>query len=886
MRAPSPPRLAEALLARVVRHRDRSEEILGDLAEEHREIVRARGRLVAHLWYWYEALGIGSHYLFRRHRRKRERRRDGTMRSLLRDSKHALRGLLREPSYTAIVVVTLALGIGANAAVFSMVDALVLRPFPIPDIARLVMVWQTDPSRDWDRSNASPADFLSWKEQTTGFDDLVAMEWWDVNLSGVGEPERLQGSLVTPGFLDVLGVEPLLGRTLGADRDQFGAKTAVISYQLFSRRFGSDSSILGTAILLNGERYDVVGVAEEGFDYPYGTDVWAPLWFDAETAANRESQYLTVIGRMREGTSVEDLQSELELVSERLAREYPSTNEGRGVKTMALARAVIDLGAPAFLAMWQATTAFVLLIACVNVANLLMARGGERQRELCLQQALGAGRYRIVRQLLTENLWLAALGALLAVPLAWLGIEILRTSMPANIQRFVVGWKEIDLDWRALGFTAAVALVTAFVFGLLPAWRASRPDLTASLKEGGRASSRGRERQRGRSLLVVTEVALTLMLLVASGLSIRGAIRLTQSDQGYDPDGLMTMEVALPETKYDEEEARLQFYRALVEGARQLPEVVSADCVNILPSSGSNTSRDIEIEGQPVENPSERPHVQYRVITDSFFETMRIPIFSGRTFDGGDRTDTRRVTIVSQGFAERFWTGDDPLGRRFRISSEEDAEWLTVVGVSGDVLHDWFLGIPGATFYVPMEQAPRLGMHLALRVRGDPEAVTPAVRAIVREIDPDQPLFTVMSMRRMLAERTIGLRYAASVMAILGLIALVLAAVGIYGVIAYSVSRRSHEIGVRVALGADRRDVLKLTVGQAVRITGLGIAAGLLLAYGAGRLMASHLFGVVQLDATTFVALAGVLATASLLAGYVPARRALELDPVVALRTE
>jgi len=806
------------------------------------------------------------------------------MTTFLRDLQHAARGLVANPTFSVMVIVTLALGIGANAAIFSIVDALVLRPFPVPELDRLVALFEVAPNSNWDRGGVAPANFLDWEAQSEHLDKLVANEWWDVNMTGGDSPERLQGSLVTAGFLDILGVKTQIGRTLALDAENFGARSAVLSHALWTRRFAADPDVLGQTILLNGEGYDVVGVAEEGFNYPFGTEIWAPLWFDAETTAVRDSHYLQVIGQLAPEATVEDARAELDLVAQRLEQEYPNTNSGRHINTMALGRAVVDIGAPAFLLMWQATSVFVLLIACVNVANLILARGAERKKELALHLALGAGRGRVIRRLLTENMLLALVGALLALPLAGMGVALMRSNMPAHIAKFVVGWDQIDLDWHVLGFTAIVAVATALVFGLIPALQASRPDLTAALREGGRGHSDGHARQRGRNMLVVFEVAMALTLLVASGLSIQGTMRMADADQGYDPDGVMTMEISLPEGKYEEDEARLQFYRSVLSGVRALPGVVAADAVNILPSSGSNTSRNIDIEGKPVENPSERQSAHFRIATAGYLETMRIPIVQGRAFGSEDRSDTAMVAVVSERFARRSWPGEDPLGRRFRYGTEET--WLSVIGVSGDVLHDWFLQEPQPTFYVPMEQAPRLGLFLAIRTLGAPEEVTAGVRAQVLRVDADQPIFNARTMRTLLSERLIGLKYAATVMGIFGAIALILSAVGIYGVMAYSVSRRTHEIGLRVALGAAHRDVLKLTVGRALRTTALGIGIGLVLAFFIGRLMESTLFGVVQLDGLTFGVLATTLALVSLLAAYIPARRALAVDPAIALRVE
>ncbi len=809
------------------------------------------------------------------------------MSSLFRDFRYAFRSLRRQPAFAATVVATLALGLGANSAVFSIVDALVLRPFPIPGVERLTMMWETIPERGEDRGAVSPANFLDWRAQTTVFGQMAAFEWWDANLTGGDRPERIQGTRATPGFLRMLGVEPALGRTLpDAERDDSLKRGVVLSHRLWTQRFGGDPSILGKPVLLDGETYDVVGVAAKDFDYPYGTDVWAPLVFGPEEAAERDKRYLEVIGRLKDGVTVQQAENELTLVAARLATEHPAENAGRGARLLALNRAVIDIGAPAFLAVWQATVLFVLLIACVNVANLLLVRGADRRREVALRLALGAGRRQVVRQLMTENLLLSLTGAAASLPLAWVGVHLLRTGLPERVRRYVVGWDQIDVDTRLLLFTAAAAVGAALLFGLLPAWSASRQSLVGSLRESGRGTLRSGGRMRGRSLLVVGEVALALMLLVASGLTIRGTLRLVQGDQGFRPDGLITMELELPENAYKEESRRAAFYESLVEKVQRLPTVQSADVTNVVPSGFSNSSRSLEVEGRPVERRTELPSADFRVISSGYFATMGIPMKAGRAFDTRDRSDTSPTAVVSALAAEKLWPGEDPLGKRFRIDGEKDAPWRIVVGVCDDVIQNWFLGGARATFYLPLAQSPRLGMHLVARVAGKPESVVPAIRAELAKLDPNQPVFNIISMNDLLVERTIGLRYAAVMMGVFGLIALALAAVGLYGLMAYTVRQRSHEIGVRVALGADRRAILGLTLRRAAVLTGLGVAIGLLLSLGAGRLMESSLFGTVSLDPETFAFFALVLTLVSLAASLIPARRALKIDPAAALRLE
>ena len=781
---------------------------------------------------------------------------------------------------------TIAVAIGANAAIFSAADALILRPFPLPDINRLAQLWGTIPQQSVDRDGVSAANFMDWKTQANSFERLVAYYWWEVNMTGAEQPERVEGTRVSPDFLETLGIQPFMGRTFLADEKVPDSRTVILSHRLWSSRFALDPEILGKTLLLNGEHYEVVGVAPTGFQYPWGSDLWAPLHFDPEEAERRDWNYLTVVGRMKDGVSVQDAQGEMDLIAARLGREHPETNSGHGVRAQALNRAVIDMGTPAFIGVFQSTVLFVLLIAFVNVANLMLARGADRQKGLSLKLALGASRFRLVRQLLTESLMLAFIGATLAMPLAWIGIELLRINLPARIARFVTGWDQIDLDWRVMVFTGVAAVLTTLLFGLLPALQATRPDLAVALKEGGRGGSDGTDRQRSRNALVIAEVAVTLMLLVASGLTIRGTIRLLEADQGYEPNGLMTMHLTLTEKEYDEDARRLLFYEEVLDGVRALPKVVSVDAVNSLPSHTHGSSRTVEIEGQAVARNADHPWIAFRVITPGYFETMGIPILAGRAFTQHDREDGLQVAIVSKPMSDRFWPNADPIGKRFRNTSSEDAPWLAVVGVAGDVTHDWFTGPGESTFYRPLAQKPRWRMALVIRTQGEPTTITPAVRTAVSKVDPHQPIYEVRTMERVISERMIGLKYLAVVMSIFGIIALVLSGVGIYGLMAYSVSRRTHEIGIRVALGAGRSDVLGLIVRKAVKITLLGVAIGLPLAFGAGQAMVASLFGVVSMDPMTFIAFALCLTAVSVLAGYVPARQALKVDPAQAFRVE
>jgi putative ABC transport system permease protein len=805
------------------------------------------------------------------------------MRTLALETRHAVRAMLKRPATTAVVALTLALGLGANAAIFAIIDALVIRPFPFPEPDRIALIAEVDADGSVDRQEStSPANFLDWHRQTDAIRHLSAMEWWDVNVVGRDEPERVQGFQVSSGFFSALGVQPALGRAFLKDEETRGRhRTAILGHGLWQRRFGSDPAVLGQHVNLNGEQYEIVGVAPAGFDFPNGSEVWAPLAFDAETAAKRSSRYLTVIGRLAPGRTIEDAQAQMAVVAERLAREHPQENRGRGARVYTLAQGMLDQGLGPILSMWQASALFVLLIACANIANLLLARGAERQRELALRLAIGASRARIVRQLLIESLLLglvAVPGALLA---AHAGLKVLVGYMPARIARFVPGWHDIDVDGRLLGFTIVLGLGTAVVFGLLPALQGSRPRLSDTLKEGGRGATSGR--QRLRRGLVVAEIALALPLLVSSGLSFVGVHRFLNGPQGFDPEHLLTLRAVLSEGRHQDAAAWRSFTTNSVERLAALPGVSTAAAVNITPAAGGNSSRPIEVEGSPNPDPDNPPFVDYRAGTPGVFEALQIPIIAGRPFSAGDRDGSALVAVVSESLAKRHWPGADPIGRRLRVAN---GDWLTVVGVCGDVIHNWFGRRNYPTLYRPYDQAPTSFAVFLLRTAGDPASLEADARTAMRAVDPLQPIFDVQTMREALKDRTIGLQYVAAIMGVFGGFALVLAVVGVYSVMAFLVSQRRHEIGVRIALGATPRDVLGLTVGQAGRLTLVGVVAGSLLALALGRLIETGLLGVASTDPRMIAGFAAVLVAAALAAGYIPARRAAATDPMVALRAE
>ncbi len=807
------------------------------------------------------------------------------MRSLPLDFRYAIRSLLKRPASTAVVVLTLALGLGANAAIFAIIDALVLRPFHFPDPDRITLISETTPDgADERREAASPANFLDWRRQADTIEHLSAFEWWDVNLVGRDEPERLQGFQVSAGFFAALGVQVAAGRSFVADDEQIGRhRVAIIGDGLWKRRFGGDPTIIGRPVALDGESYEIIGIAPPAFDFPMGAEVWAPLAFNAETAARRNARYLTVIGRLRPDRSLEDARAQMAVIGERLQQAHPDSNRDRALRVHTLAQGMLDRGLGPVLSLWQASALFVLLIACANIANLLLARGTERERELAVRLAIGASRGRIARGLLIESLILGVVATPAALATAWGGLRLLVSYMPAKIARFVAGWHDIDVDGRLVLFTVALALGTAIVFGLLPAIQGSRAHIPTRLKEGGRGTSPGR--QRLRRALVVAEMALALPLLVASGLSAVGVNRFLNGPQGFNPDNLLTLQLVLAEGRHPDAAAWRRFTTATVERLEAVGGVRAAAATNVMPANGNNSGRGIEIEGQPNPDPGNPPGVDYRTVTARIFDVLGVPILQGRGFSDADRDGTQPVAIVSQSMARRFWPDGNPIGRRVRIAAA-DSPWLTIVGVSGDMIHDWFARRNAPTLYRPIAQAPVSGMALLIRTDGDPAASAADARAVVRAVDPEQPVFDVLSMRQVLKERTIGLQFVAAVMTIFGGLALVLAIVGVYSVMAYLVAQRSHEFGIRLALGATGGEVVRLNVGHTVRLTLIGVGLGAVLAVALGRFIEAGLVGSASRDFRMIAALAVVLTATAALAGYIPARRAAATDPIVALRAE
>ena len=809
------------------------------------------------------------------------------MRTLNLEIRHSFRALVKRPAMSAIVIVTLALGLGANAVVFSMIDALVLRPFTLREPDRITLMAYTVPDDFDNRNGFTPADFLDWKNGQRVFDRFAAFQWWDANLVGRDEPEAVQGFFVSADFFPALGIEPAIGRGFLPHEEVRGQhRHVILGYGLWERRFASDRAIVGQAIEIDGVPYEVVGIAPKDFEFPMGAQLWAPLSFDANAATNRRTQYLTAVGHLADGHTLDDAKAQMAVIADRLTRDHPETNKGREARVYTLSKGMRDVGLEPLLSMWQASAIFVLLIAGANVANLLVARGAEQQREMAVRLAIGASRGRVVREQLIETGLLALAAVPVALAIAWIGLKTIVSYMPAKIARFVSGWYTIDIDGRLIVYTILLACVTALLFGFVPAIQSSRPRLAESLKEGGRSSTAGGSRLRLRRALVVAEIALVLPLLVAAGLSVMAMNRFLHGPQGYVPDGLLTMQTVLPEARYADAGARRRFAEAAVERLRELPGVQVAAVSNVVPASDNNASRTIEIEGHPNPDPANPPSVDYRAVTPDFLSVLRTPLIRGRGITDADRETTLPIAVVSQSLAQKYWPDQDPIGRKMKVGIGANAQWATVVGICGDVVQSWFIRRNYPTVYVPFVQAPTGAVGMVIRTAGDPASLATTAKAAMRRVDASQPMFEVMSVRQALSERTIGLQFVGSLMFAFGTIALILALVGVYGVMAHMVTQRTHEIGVRIALGATRRDVLSLTVRQTGSLTAIGVGAGLLLSIALNRLIEAGLVGVASTDPRLVAGLALALVVVALAAGYLPARRAASIDPMTALRSE
>lgn len=815
-------------------------------------------------------------------RRERGRRWTEGFSEMGQDAAFALRQLRKVPAFALIAIFTLALGIGATTAIFSLLNAVVLKPLPFFEPERLVFLWTTQ--RGEDRST-SPGNYLEFKRSLRSVEALAASQNASFNLvEGDGSPERIDGGRATAGYFETFGIRPILGRTFTPAEDAPGReRVVVLAYRLWRERFGGSPRALGQVLHLNGLPYTVIGVMPAAFSLrAMDARLWVPLALPPEDATNYGNSYLTVRGRLRPGVTQKAAEAEMAGVVSRLRQLDPAANTDKGARLEPYLDRLLG-GYRLRLLILLGAVGCVLLIGCVNVANLLLARGAARAREIAIRAALGAGRRRIIRQLLTESLVLSLAGALLGLLLATLGLKGLIAISPPGVPRL----EAAGIDATALACALGLGVLSTLVSGLVPALRSARPDLQGMLKEGGRSLGAGSPRDRVRMGLLITEVALALVLLAGAGLLIRSGLALQKVELGFDPAGVLTAQVSLPETSPPDPDQAVAAVERMVAGLARRPGVESAAAVSILPLSGNDTASRLAIESQPRQQ-GEEIHGSSREVTDNYFRVLGIPIVRGRGFTAADRKGAPQVAIVNQTLARQAWPGADPVGQRLAYTGDETgADWIEVVGVVGDVRLGNLDSEVRPAFYVPMAQSrlPREDLSVALvaRTGGDPAGLAPSLRSAVHEVDPRLPVYDVATFDEIRSFSTATERFNRLMLTALGVIGLLLAAIGIYGVIAWFVSQRTQEIGLRMALGATQGRVLGMVTWQAFRPVLAGLAVGVVGALAATRVLSGLLFGVTATDPLTFAGVLAVLATAALVASWVPARRAARVDPTRAL---
>jgi putative ABC transport system permease protein len=820
----------------------------------------------------------------------RHRRSLPLIETTLQDLRYAARTLKKSPLFACIAIFTLALGIGANTAIFSVVNELLLRPLPYRDAERLVMLWEVSPEGRH-QNTTSRANFRGWREQSTSFEGMAAFSDQRLNLTGVGDPEEVSVQFATPELFRVLGVEPILGRSITEEDARAGMPdVAVLGYGLWQRRFGGDPHVVGKSITLHGSPFTVVGVLPQGFQWHIGkrsgttrpAEIWTLLSMPTEGVGAR-GRFLSVVARLKPGASLEQAQAEMKTIHARLEQDAPRFNKGFGAEVIPLREQFVGNVRPALLILLGAV-AFVLLIACANVANLLLSRAAAREKEMALRAALGASRGRIVRQLLTESLLLALLGSVLGLAVAWWGIGALTAISPRDL----VNLQGVGINLPVLAWTLGISLLTGIIFGIAPALEAMRVNVNDALKDGGKGSGgQGSRSSRLRNAFVVAEVALALMLLASAGLLVKSFARLQKIDTGFNTENVLTMVVPLPTGKYEEDRQVVAFFREATERIRALPGVRDVGMVNFLPLYGGlGSATGFTIEGRPAPPPGEELGTNVRVSDAGYFKTMGIPLLRGRNFTEVEDREARHVVLVSESFAQRYFPGEDPLGTRITVEMAEKPVPTEIVGIVGDVRYDSLVNKAEPTVYLPHPELTYKFMTLVIGTSGDPTAIAPAVQREIRAIDPEQPVSDVRTLNQVMADTVARARFNTLLLGLFAGLATLLAAVGIFGVMNYSVTLRTHEIGIRLALGAQPRRVLMLILRRGLLLTLIGIGFGLAGALALARVMSGLLFGVETTDPATFAAIVLLLMLVSLVACYIPALRATRIDPMIALRYE
>jgi putative ABC transport system permease protein len=899
------PRLAERLLTWTLPVEDRA-PVAADLAELFAIRVRTLGRVRATFWYWRQVLGFASRRLADGMRGGRElpplKRPDGQMprrgrpygeilvKSTLHDLRYAARGMRRAPAFTLVVLVTLGLGIGASTSIFSVVDGILLRPLPYPDSGRLVELFRTEEGGP--RDNFSGANYLDIKRQSSSFAGLAGHRNLRYTVLFNDTPSLINGASVTSDFFDVLGVRAAIGRTISAASDPPGTDpVAVLSYGTWQGQFGSDPGVLGQTLQAGGSSFTIVGVMPPRFDFPDDVSFWvsspyevpeSPVDIDDDPALVRNLSWFNVVGRLAPGVTIGQAQSEMTLVAERISQEYPAVDEGTLV--VPLHESLVGDVRGSLLVLLGAV-GLLLLIACANVANLLLVRAAGREREIAVRVALGAGRLRILRQLVTESVALALTGGAIGFVLALWGTEVLLSLAPEGIPRVA----EVGTDLRVLGFTLSTALATGVIFGLAPAIQSLAPASWRFASQGGMRQTTSHGRNRLRRALIVGEVAVSLILLVGAGLMVRTLATLTAVDPGFDGENVLTARVWIPATKYEEDDEIIAFYREALDRVGAIPGVLSASGVLSLPvNAGINGTFTFEIEGRESADEADSPIAGFQVASSHYLETLGIPLLRGRWFSDSDDYDAPSVVVINQALAERYWPNEDPVGKRLTWGdpTAEDTDWATIVGIVGNTRHFGLDQPPRAEIYQPYLQGSLPYLTLVVKSEVAPSTLTGAVRRAVMEVDPEQPLSGVATMEQVIFDSLGSRRFNMLLLVVFAVTAVVLAAVGLFGVLSYSVSQRSNEIGIRMALGARTVGVVGGVMREGVGLALLGLGIGIPSALGLTRLMRSMIHGVSETDPAVFAVGAALLVAIASLASCVPALRASRVDPMEVLRVE
>jgi putative ABC transport system permease protein len=789
--------------------------------------------------------------------------------------------LLRSPGFAGVAVLSLALGIGANTTIFSIVNALLVRPLPYQSPEQLVAINETQLRQGISKAKSSVPNFTDWKAQNHVFQQMAAYDDQVFTLHHGSEPEPIEGAIISAELFPMLGVNPIRGRAFVEEDYASGAHAAIISERLWQRLFNADANLNGKTLKLNDESYSVVGVMPTGFGFPEVAELWTPLPLDAGSES-RTNHSLDVLARLKPGVTLEQARIDIATIALRLESQYQATNKNWSTRITPYSESVIDQDIRPVLYILLATVGFVLLIACVNVANLLLARAVARQKEIAIRTALGAGRARLIRQLLTESILIAMLGGALGILFAHWGLNLLTAALPDKLPFWII----LDIDGRVLGFTILISALTGIIFGLVPALLVSKPDLNAMLKDGGRGASGGPRRGRLQSALVVSEVALSLVLLIGAALLIKSFVKMQESSPGFEPNNVLTMQLALNQSQYPSEPQRADFYTQVMQKISTSPGVHSAGAISILPLSGSDANVSIVIEGQRDQSRGAYP-AGYSVITPNYLSAMGIHLLKGRAFNDDDNKNSLPAAIINESMGRRFWPNEDPVGKRFRQwSKTQDNPWLSVVGVATDVKRIQLSDKPEAQVYIPHAQNSLAAMSLVVRTISDPRNSVASFRREIQTVDKKQSVYNVLTMEEVLTLSVWLPRIYSLLFTVFAGVALLMATIGLYGVISYFISQRNHEIGIRMALGAQPKDVLRLVLRQGMLLASVGIGIGLVAAFGVTRVLSSLLYGVSSTDAFTFGLISALLAFVALMASYIPARRAMRVDPMIVLRSE